>query len=773
MRKLLLCCVLAIVFCFALAAADELEMGVGQPNVYADAKEAGVQYLSSEPSIATVNAANGYISALKPGSCVITAQKEGKTVYSLNLKVLKAPTKLSVPEKSIEMMQGSYRDFLPCHAQPGEFEGGFEIRSNGSAVSVSGGQLYARDVGSATIYVRAYNGVYVSYEVKVRVKPTQITLTEHSVRLGIGEELILNAEMQPAFCYSRLNWTVTGTDVITFDEQGLRVKAVANGEATITVATENGLKDSMRISVLPLPEELLTPETVFTGEGDSGMISSVIPEGTFADCSYESLTPDTLQIGRDGRWTALKSGEAVVRIHAEGTQLYALQRFEIAPLPASVKVSCTANPMYVGQKASCKATILPEGSYGKVTWTSSNPRCVGVDEDGTLTAYTYGSSVITATAVNGVKANVTVSVLKNPQSINISQSYLALDVGRTAVLSCVFPRDTLAELTYVSLDETIAAVDAQTGLVTAMAPGSTVIIATTSNGVSANCFVTVPYEELPAEAELEVLFMDVDSNDAILLRSGEEYAFIDSGNHIYGEKVTDFLKESGMTRLKYYIGSHAHIDHIGGACVILDNFEVDSVIVPHRAVIQAIKGSVWTESERKATQNAVYSVITHGQVFYLGTVQFRCIGPVNVRNVDTKDKAENANSMVLRADVGEVSLLLTGDGTIAEFNDILKLYRAQMHVDVFKNTHHSGELTDEQIAAISPKITVFSTSSLHIPQDRYVKLLTSLGSEIYMTPTRVNGNITLYTDGKTITVTPQYEDNRANWYNEITGKPRT
>ena len=58
---------------------------------------------------------------------------------------------------------------------------------------------------------------------------------------------------------------------------------------------------------------------------------------------------------------------------------------------------------------------------------------------------------------------------------------------------------------------------------------------------------------------------------------------------------------------------------------------------------------------------------------------------------------------------------------------------------------------------------VFSTSSLRLPSNRYRQLFEKLGSEIYITAERVNGNVTLSIAEETITVTCQYENNRAAW----------
>ena len=119
------------------ALADELTVGVGQPNVFADAGMSGVSYTSDDPAVATVNAISGYISAYRPGTCAIRAEKEEKTVYTLNLTVLKAPTKLSVAEKSVEMMLGSQWEVQTCTAPEGEYCDQLEIRVSGPAVSLT------------------------------------------------------------------------------------------------------------------------------------------------------------------------------------------------------------------------------------------------------------------------------------------------------------------------------------------------------------------------------------------------------------------------------------------------------------------------------------------------------------------------------------------------------------------------------------------------------------------------------------------------------------
>lgn len=70
-----------------------------------------------------------------------------------------------------------------------------------------------------------------------------------------------------------------------------------------------------------------------------------------------------------------------------------------------------------GQSAYLSATVLPENAQNKnVSWTSSNPWVASVDSGGKVTGLTGGTTVITATAINGVSATCAVGVGTAPLS---------------------------------------------------------------------------------------------------------------------------------------------------------------------------------------------------------------------------------------------------------------------------------------------------------------------------------------------------------------------
>jgi uncharacterized protein YjdB len=143
------------------------------------------------------------------------------------------------------------------------------------------------------------------------------------------------------------------------------------------------------------------------------------------------------------------------------------------------------------------ATITPTNGKKSVTWTTSNANVATVSADGTVNAEGSGTATITATTVNGLQATCTVTVigvLKVPvSSIEFKASAYNLLYGSTLNVAneVVFnPTDaTNKSLTFTVADSSILKI--QNGVATPLANGSTTVTATSANGKTAACTVTV------------------------------------------------------------------------------------------------------------------------------------------------------------------------------------------------------------------------------------------------------------------------------------------
>jgi uncharacterized protein YjdB len=149
----------------------------------------------------------------------------------------------------------------------------------------------------------------------------------------------------------------------------------------------------------------------------------------------------------------------------------------------------------VGQSQQATAVITPGNATDKtVRWTSENVDIASVSSTGLITGKSAGSAHITATASNGARASVFVTVT-NPiisvSEVNLNVHSLDMYVGDSQQLTAnIIPQDaTDRQLTWESSD--VAATVSNDGLVTGQSEGSCTITVRATNGESDSCTITV------------------------------------------------------------------------------------------------------------------------------------------------------------------------------------------------------------------------------------------------------------------------------------------
>ena len=166
--------------------------------------------------------------------------------------------------------------------------------------------------------------------------------------------------------------------------------------------------------------------------------------------------------------------------------------------PSAVKINDVEVDIGDGQKTKkIEAKIEPETANvnRELTWTSSDPNIVTVDDSGNVTGKAMGSAIITVVTKNGKKDTCTVSVHATPKSIKINPATVILDRSGTNTQKLTVSyepsySDRQTSITWRSYDTNIVTVDAS-GNITGKANGETKIEAKTANGKIATCNVHV------------------------------------------------------------------------------------------------------------------------------------------------------------------------------------------------------------------------------------------------------------------------------------------
>ena len=168
-----------------------------------------------------------------------------------------------------------------------------------------------------------------------------------------------------------------------------------------------------------------------------------------------------------------------------------------------VSLNKSATTLTEGESETLTATITPSNATGDKTvkWSSSNEAVAAVDSNGKVTAKKAGTAVITATSSNGKTAGCTVTVKQKEiaiTGISLNKSTTSLTEGESETLTAtITPSNATGDKTvkWSSSNEAVAAVDSN-GKVTAKKAGTAVITATSSNGKTAGCTVTVKQKEI-------------------------------------------------------------------------------------------------------------------------------------------------------------------------------------------------------------------------------------------------------------------------------------
>ena len=250
---------------------------------------------------------------------------------------------------------------------------------------------------------------------------------------------------------------------------------------------------------------------------------------------------------------------------------------------------------------------------------------------------------------------------------------------------------------------------------------------------------------------LEVYFFDLGRVDGILIRCEGETAFIDVGFESDAKQAIRYLNALGIDRLKFYIGTHGHEDHIKGAPQMIEAMRPERIYISHLGCLNAILDNC-DEAQKQAVAASERVILQPEDTFSVGSAKFTCLGPLEVVNCPTGNFRENYNSLILRMDYGQRSMLFTGDTTDGVLREVALRFPGMLNVDVLKNPHHNGAHDEDILRLIAPQMVVFCTDDENLPKESYIQLLNDLGVRSFLTGKGLNGNVVLLSDGESIEV---------------------
>ena len=398
-------------------------------------------------------------------------------------------------------------DMLQIVVNDGE-TGIFTSKSAKLASVDANGLVTALAKGTATIEFKPEDGKKRTLSVKISdpYEPTGVSIGQgKTATLNVGETLQLNAALAPETARAALTWKSSKPQAASVDGDGL-VKALSEGKAKLTVTTANKKKAAITVTV----KDPYKPTGVRIGQGKTATVNvgdtlrldaALLPETARTVLTWKSSKPKTAEVDGDGLVTALSEGKATITVTTSNKKKATIALTVVDPYkPTGVRIEQGKTAMLdVGETLQLDAVLAPETARTVLTWKSSKPKVVEVDDDGLVTALSDGKATVTVTTSNKKKATIALTVVDpyKPTGVTIEQGKTAtLDVDETLQLDAVLaPETAQTVLKWNSSKPKVAEVD-DDGLVTALSDGKATITVTTSNNKKATFTLTVvdPYK---------------------------------------------------------------------------------------------------------------------------------------------------------------------------------------------------------------------------------------------------------------------------------------
>jgi len=218
--------------------------------------------------------------------------------------------------------------------------------------------------------------------------------------------------------------------------------------------------------------------------------------------------------------------------------------------------------------------------------------------------------------------------------------------------------------------------------------------------------------------------------------------------------VSEYLWWRGLDHIDYILATHADADHIDGLNDVARNFAVRAALVA-RTPSRDPEYSRFVET--LSTKGIPIRIIGTGDEMKFGDLSVTVLWPVASTNPSSS--SGNNDSVVLRVQFGDRSILLTGDIEAPAEEAILRAVggrRENLKNDIVKVPHHGSKssstpsftmITHPSYAVIS----VGQTSVFGHPNPSVVERWKAAGSQVLTTGS--SGTITVTTDGTSLKVT--------------------
>lgn len=570
-------------------------------------KSAPVTWSSTDPAVASVNA--GMITGVAPGTAMIIAAA-GTDADTARIVVTPNELTLDVQPSAAAIAMGDTIDFVATlRTRSGDIVSvnhySWTSSDTAAAQFINAGSLKAKSVGDVSVSAEALQRKGWSSVKVFRSPVASVTISPTSASINKGGTIDLEVTLRDQ--YGRLvedsvTWGSSDFTRATVTQAGL-VTGVGVGSVVIT-ATAGSKTGSATINVLSPSASsvslVFNPDTVLVGLEVQATATPLDASGdplSGRTIAYQSANPSVATVTSTGRVKGIAEGSTNISAIVDGVvsskkmNVRARTATRIAIVPASPSVTAGQQSQLVARvydQTDTEITGLP------IFWSSSDQGVAMVSSSGVLSGVAAGSASIGASS-GSLSASAPATVTNVPvASAQVSPPSLSLVAGGTGSLSALAYDANQAVLTgrvtsWSSQNTSVATVTSA-GYVTAVAPGTTTVVATIE-GKTASATITV---SAPPPAIVASVSVSLVSSSLSVGQQTQATAVVRDaqGNTLTGRTITWFSLDTAVAKVS---ASGVVTAYAGGTVAIMaraDNVSGSaslSVIAPAPAPVALVQ----------------------------------------------------------------------------------------------------------------------------------------------------------------------------------------
>ncbi len=264
-----------------------------------------------------------------------------------------------------------------------------------------------------------------------------------------------------------------------------------------------------------------------------------------------------------------------------------------------------------------------------------------------------------------------------------------------------------------------------------------------------------------SEDKLRVTFLDAGQGDASVVELPDGKVMLIDGSTKEPDMgmrvIAPYLWSKGIRKIDYMVMSHPHPDHYGGLIYVIDHIDV---------------GEIWFNGmmsdgaevlfQKAVKKDVPYKILKRGDVLESNRYRIYVFHPYDEFNADSSSEefsSQNSDSLVLKIESDDASILFTGDIENEAEEDILYLGN-RLKSDILKVPHHGGRTSSSEdfINAVSPRIAAISAgrgNSFGHPHQETIERYERAGARVFRTD--LNGAVIITRHGNSLEV-KTYED---------------